>query len=104
MLVNITIHKRKEVKAATHPTHDLVASDEKYENKVNVGSMWTRVTQDNQKFLSGTLSKKRTHDGVEYPGYILISTKEYDELLAGKTPVAKVVVNNGEATSDQDPF
>lgn len=84
MLKNITITKKKEVKAATHPTHDLVASDEKYENKTIVGAMWTRVAKDSQgndyKFLSGTLSKTRTGtDGKEYQGYVLITEKEWNE-------------------------
>lgn len=83
MLKNITINKRKEVKAATHPTHDLVASDEKYENKTNIGAMWTRIAKDSQgvdyKFLSGTLSKNRTHDGKDYDGYVIITEKEWDE-------------------------
>lgn len=83
MLKNITINKKKEVKAATHPTHDLVASDEKYENKTTVGAMWTRVAKDAQgndyKFLSGTLSKPRTHEGKDYDGYVIITEREWNE-------------------------
>lgn len=79
MLKNFTVFKRKEVKAATHPTHDLVASDEKYENKVKVGSIWTRTTKDENgndyKFLSGTLSKQNG----EYDGYVIITEKEWNE-------------------------
>ena len=99
MLVNISIAKRKEVKAPTHPTHDLVASDEKYENKVTVGSLWTRVSQEGNKFLSGALSKTRTGtDGKVYKGYVLISQEEYEEL---KGTLPKVKVDLGEASIEQ---
>jgi len=92
---NITLNKRFEVKAPTHPTHDLVASDDKYENKTVVGSMWTRVAQDKNgtdyKFLSGTLSKNRTGtDGKVYKGYVLISEDEYNELTKNALPIVKV--------------
>ena len=90
MLKNFTVCKRKEVKAATHPTHDLIASDEKYENKCTVGSIWTRTAKDNEgndyKFLSGTLSKTRTGtDGKEYQGYVIITEKEWDEYQSLKS-------------------
>jgi hypothetical protein len=103
MLKNITINKRREVKAATHPTHDLVASDENYENKVIVGALWTRVAQDAQgkdyRFLSGTLSKSRTGtDGKVYEGYVLLTEKEYDELKSGKPSN----VDTGEAPNPDD--
>ena len=109
MLKNITINKRKEVKAATHPTHDLVASDEKYENKAVVGAMWTRVAKDSEgndyKFLSGTLSKSRTHDGKEYDGYVLITEREWNEYQTLKgtnqTPV-EVGGYTGEAENIPD--
>lgn len=114
MLKNITINKRFEVKAPTHPTHDLVASDEKYENKVIVGSLWTRVAQDKQgndyKFLSGTLSKTRTGtDGKEYEGYVVITEKEYTEYLSLKQkPTPSDVTPQGyagEVTNVEDiPF
>lgn len=113
MLKNITINKKKEVKAATHPTHDLVASDEKYENKTVVGAMWTRVAKDQQgneyKFLSGGLSKTRTGtDGKEYQGYVLITEKEWDEYQSLKNGVATHVSIggfNGEVSNTEDiPF
>jgi uncharacterized protein (DUF736 family) len=102
MLRNITIHKRKEVKTANQPTHDLVASDEKYENKTIVGAMWTRVTEEGNKFLSGTLSKPRTHEGKEYDGYVIITEKEYNEL---KSPTVEPQGYNGEIDDiSQIPF
>lgn len=94
MLKNITINKRFEVKAPTHPTHDLVASDENYENKTIVGSLWTRVAKDNEgndyKFLSGTLAKSRTHEGKEYDGYVLITENEYHSLKSTQEISVKV--------------
>lgn len=95
MLKNISIAKRKEVKAITHPTHDIVASDEKYENKTIIGSLWTRVTQEGTKFLSGTLSKSRTYEGKEYDGYVIITEKEYKEYqeLKNKVTLPEVKVD-----------
>lgn len=117
MLKNITIAKKKEVKAATHPTHDIVASDEKYENKTEVGAMWTRVTTDNEgnqyKFLSGTLSKERKGtDGKDYDGYVLITEKDYREYqnlkLQNQATVDKMVEpreDTGEVANIEDiPF
>jgi hypothetical protein len=106
MLKNITINKRKEVKAATHPTHDLVASDEKYENKTIIGAMWTRTAKDSEgtdyKFLSGTLSKPRTHEGKEYDGYVIITEKEWNEyqnLKGTNQKAVEVGGYNGEVTN-----
>lgn len=114
MLKNFTVYKRKEVKAATHPTHDLVAMDEKYENKTIVGSIWTRVAKDNEgndyKFLSGTLSKSRTHEGKEYDGYVIITEKQYKEYQELKNkvtlPEVKVDIPNetGEVKVEDIPF
>lgn len=114
MLKNITINKRKEVKAATHPTHDLVASDENYQNKVVIGAMWTRVATtesgEQYKFLSGTLSKSRTHEGKEYDGYVLITEKEWNEYQTLKSsPSVKVggyegKIDDGTASVDEISF
>ena len=110
MLKNFTVFKRKEVKAATHPTHDLVASDEKYENKVKVGSIWTRTTKDDSgveyKFLSGTLAKQNG----EYDGYVIITEKEYNEYQELKNavnsaiPVSSFDPNKGEVAIEDIPF
>lgn len=110
MLKNISIAKRSVVKAVTHPTHDIVASDEKYENKVTVGSLWTRVAQDKQgndyKFLSGTLSKQNG----EYDGYVIITEKEWNEYQTLKNGNVKPIQENsfdpskGEVAVEDIPF
>lgn len=112
MLKNITINKRKEVKAATHPTHDIVASDENYQNKAIVGAMWTRTAKDEMgndyKFLSGTFSKTRTHEGKEYDGYVLITEKEWNEYQSLKNevklPEVKVDIPDGSVDISDLPF
>ena len=113
MLKNITINKRKEVKAATYPTHDIVASDENYQNKAIVGAMWTRVAKDetgnDYKFLSGTFSKTRIHEGKEYDGYVLITEKEWNEYQKLKNevklPEVKVdIPDDGSVKVDDIPF
>ena len=100
MLKNITINKRKEVKAATYPTHDIVASDENYQNKAIVGAMWTRVAKDEMgndyKFLSGTFSKTRIHEGKEYDGYVLIT--ERAERISKVKKRSKVTRSKGRYT------
>lgn len=64
------------------PSHRLVASDENYGNKTVIGSLWTKDGQYG-KFLSGELQKERTgQDGKVFDGYIILSTKEYKELLS----------------------
>lgn len=97
MLRNLSIRKRFEVKAPTHPTHDLVAINDAYDKDtaVTVGSLWTKVAQDKNgadyKFLSGTLSKTRTGtDGKEYQGYVLITEKEWNEYQQLKNATPKV--------------
>lgn len=91
MYKNLSIRKRFEVKAPTHPTHDLVAINDEFnkESTVVVGSLWTKVAQDKNgvdyKFLSGRLNTtKKGADGKEYMGYVLLSDKEYLELVTGK--------------------
>ena len=86
MFRNLSIRKRFEVKAPTHPTHDLVAINDSYDKETAkvVGSLWTKVAQDKNgtdfKFLSGSLAKDRKGtDGKEYDGYVLITEKEYAE-------------------------
>lgn len=65
------------------PTHNLVASDDKFENKTIVGSFWTKESTYG-KFLSGDMKKPRTHDGKYYDGYVIITEKEWDEYQALK--------------------
>ena len=56
MLTKITIQKRKDVTVATKPTHDIVAMDDNYQNKTIIGALWTKVSPEGNKFLSGLLS------------------------------------------------
>ena len=109
MLKNITINKRKEVKMATHPTHDILASDEKYENKTVVGSMWTRTAKDQDgndyKFLSGTLGKTRTVETKTYNGYVIITEKEYAEYQSLKNETTIIPSEEtGEVENTDDIF
>jgi len=103
MLKNISIQKRSLVKTDKHPTHDLVAYDENYENRTIVGSLWTKVAQDNDgkdyKFLSGSLQKERVVEGKKYEGYVLLTETEYNNLLKNSPKVEM-----GEALLDEIPF
>lgn len=91
-LINITLNKIVDTPVAgdKNPSHRLVASDEKYENKTTIGSMWLKSGQ-NGNFLSGSLSKTRTGtDGKEYQGYVLITEKEWNEYQELKNKTTKV--------------
>lgn len=98
MLKNISIQKRSTVKTDKHPTHDLVACDEDYKNKVMVGSLWTKVAQDAEgkdyKFLSGVLQKEKD----KYEGYVIITEREYRQLKG------EVKAELGEVKVDDIPF
>lgn len=94
------------------PTHNLVASDDKFENKTIVGSFWTKESQYG-KFLSGDMKKSRTHEGKDYDGYVIITEKEWDEyqtLKASNTPTVEgkgidVTEFTGAVANTQDiPF
>ena len=111
MLTRITISKRKDVTVATKPTHDLVASDDNYQNKTIVGALWTKVSQDAQgndyKFLSGGLQKERTVQGKTYDGYVIITEKEYNELKrnsTGEVNSTEVPPMNVTIPSQEDNF
>lgn len=97
-LTKITISKRKDGSDPKRPTHDIVAADDNYNNKTVIGSLWTRVTQDGNKFLSGQLqSARKTVDGKEFDGYVILTQREYDELKSGNP-------TNGEVSSDDLDF
>ncbi len=66
------------------PTHNLVASDEKFENKTIVGSFWTKESTYG-KFLSGDMKKSRSFEGKDYDGYVIITEKEWDEYQSLKS-------------------
>lgn len=74
------------------PSHALVAADDGYQNKVVVGKMWMKSSQYGN-FLSGGLNEE-TRTWTDKEGnqrtdeaYVIITRKEYDELIALKTPV-----------------
>lgn len=102
-LTNITLNKIVDTPQAgdKNPSHRLVASDEKYQNKTTVGAMWLKTGQ-NGNFLSGSFSKTSTGtDGKEYQGYVLVTEKEYAEYLdlkAGVTPKVEGRGYTGEVT------
>ena len=82
---NITVSKISDHGGnAKAPTHALVASDDKYQNKVTVGKFWTKEGTYG-KFLSGSMSDKYVSekDGqtVEYPAYVIVEERELVELL-----------------------
>lgn len=81
MLNKISIQKVQDTPevGSKKPTHNLVASNDKYENKTIIGKLWVKEGQYG-KFLSGELSKARTYEGKEYDGYVILTQKEYDSL------------------------
>jgi hypothetical protein len=109
-LKNISLFKR-EAKTPNQPSHDIIASDESYGNKTTVGAMWLKVAQDKDgndyKFLSGGLSKPRTHEGKEYDGYVIITEKEWNEYQSLKGTNQKPVEvggYNGEVNTNEIDF
>lgn len=90
------------------PSHALNVSDEKYENKVVAGKFWTK-TGNYGKFLSGELSKSRTHEGKDYDGYVIITEKEWNEYQTLKSDTQGVKVSSfdpskGEVNVDEIDF
>lgn len=85
------------------PSHSLVASDDKYENKTMVGKLWTK-TGTYGKFLSGQLDSNRTYEGKEYKGYVLITRDEYDSLIKNSIPVVKVDLAKASTEELNDIF
>lgn len=86
ILTKITLNKIPETTVGTKPTHRMIASDDKYENKTIIGSLWIKVGPDGNKFLSGGLNKEnRTFkklDGTEgiEKAYVIITLDEYKRL------------------------
>lgn len=67
------------------PTHALVVTDEKFQNKKTVGKLWTK-TGEYGKFLTGSMSDDFTKtDGTFFSGYRIISLEEYNQLTGGAT-------------------
>lgn len=80
------------------PSHAIVASDDKYENKTTIGKLWMKE-YDGSKYLSGSLNKtNRTYqkkDGTEGKelAYVIISLDEYNKLTS---PSVQTTGFNGE--------
>lgn len=108
---NISLKKLVDTPVAGDkiPSHAIVASDDKYENKTTIGKVWLKE-YDGQKFLSGSLNKEnRTYqkkDGTqgEEKAYIVISRDEYDELLASKRSVEPKGYTGELADTSDIPF
>lgn len=105
---NITVSKLKEQSGdPKKPTHSIVVSDSNYENKKNVGKMWTKEGQFG-KFLSGVLDTERQTEHGFYDGFVILTEKDYKTLLEGKkdkiedTPSS--TNNTGEANPDDLDF
>jgi hypothetical protein len=96
-LTKITIQKLTDVPApdSKKPTHNLVAADEKFENKTTVASLWTKESQYG-KFLSGEMKKNRSYEGKDYDGYVIITENEWEEYQSLKN-------NNKVKSSGFDP-
>lgn len=72
---------------ANTPTHAIVVSDDKYQNKKTVGKLWTK-TSTNGKFLAGVMANpyvgksKVTGLDVDYTGWCIVAEDELNELMA----------------------
>ncbi len=95
-LTKITLNKLVDtpVVGDKKPSHNLVASDEKYENKTSVGSFWFK-SGANGNFLSGEMKKARSFEGKEYDGYVIITEKEWDEYQSLKASNTSTVAGKG---------
>jgi len=92
------------------PSHALIAANNDFTKKVKIGAMWLRQGEYGQ-YLSGQLNDEprtwKDKDGNEHTdeAYVIISRKDYDDLLALKQP--KVVLTEkeeGHANLDNIPF
>jgi len=82
------------------PSHAIVASDDKYENKTTVGKLWMKE-YNGTKYLSGGLNKEnrkyQKKDGTqgEEKEYVVISRDDYNELVASKSNQGQEVQGAG---------
>lgn len=102
-LNKITVSKVQDQGEANskRPTHNLVASDDKFENKTIVGSFWTKESTYG-KFLSGDMKKSRSFEGKDYDGYVIITEKEWNEYQTLKgtgSPAVQVGGYTGEVAN-----
>ena len=103
-LTNVSVAKVQDSGEVNskRPTHNLVAADEKYENKTVVASFWTKEGQYG-KFLSGSMKKSRTSDdGKEYDGYVIITEREWDEYQSLKKGEVKTGGYTGEVADTSE--
>lgn len=111
IFTNISLKKLVDTPVAGDkmPSHAIVASDDKYENKTTVGKMWLKE-YDGQKYLSGGLNKEnrkyQKKDGTqgEEKAYVIISRDEYEQLTSTQ-PKVEPKGYTGEASDyDNIPF
>lgn len=79
---NITISKIND-DASTDPkkpSHNLTVSDKDYQNKINVGRLWTKESQYG-KFLSGKMSDFYQGKEKAFDGYVIVSEQELEKVL-----------------------
>lgn len=100
-LTKITLNKLTDtpVPGDKKPSHNLVASDEKYENKAIAGSLWLKKGPTGN-FLSGEMKKARTaDDGKTYDGYVIITEREWNEYQSLKNNTVDVGGYTGEVAN-----
>lgn len=76
---NISVFKKENVQGS-QPTHDVVASESNYENKVTVASLWTKDGAKG-KFLSGQMKNEYKSEKGTYPAYVIVQEDELQKLL-----------------------
>lgn len=89
IFTNISLKKLVDTPVAGDkmPSHAIIASDDKYENKTTIGKCWLKE-YDGSKYLSGSLNKEnrkyQKKDGTEGQelAYVIISRDEYNKLVS----------------------
>lgn len=76
---NISVFKKDNVQGS-QPTHDVVASEANFENKVTVASLWTKDGAKG-KFLSGQMKNEYKSEKGTYPAYVIVQEDELQKLL-----------------------
>jgi len=77
---NISVFKKDNVEG-NKPTHDVVASEANFENKVTVASLWTKDGSKG-KFLSGSMKNEYKSEKGTYPAYVIVQEDELNALIA----------------------
>ena len=87
---NITVAKATDGGLESKlPTHRLVVTDEKFQNKKDVGAFWTKEGNYG-KFLSGKMGNARNYTNkegasVDIPGYVIVREDELNALLQSQS-------------------